>query len=215
MKRVLLVLTVTSALLVPAASAQAVDPILFVHGWSSSGSVWSTIIGRFAADGWTSSRLNNWSYNTSQSNATTASQLATRVSQIKAATGVARVDIVTHSMGGLSSRYYLRNLGGTTSVDDWVSLGGPNHGTNWAYFCFQASCVQMRPGSSFLNSLNSGDETPGAVQYGTWWSPCDEVINPDTSTVLSGATNIQTGCISHSAHLTSGTVYAQVREFVR
>jgi triacylglycerol lipase len=73
----------------------------------------------------------------------------------------------------------------------------------------------MRPGSSFLNALNSGDETPGAVHYGTWWSPCDEVINPDTSTILSGATNTQTACLSHSGVKESATVYAQVREFVR
>lgn len=215
MKRFALLVTVVSALLVPAASAHAVDPIVFVHGWSSSGSVWNTMIGRFAADGWTSSQLNNWSYNTSQSNATTASQLATRINQVKAATGAAKVDVITHSMGGLSSRYYLKNLGGTSSVDDWVSLGGPNHGTNTAWFCFQTSCVQMRPGSSFLSALNSGDETPGTVNYGTWWSPCDEVINPDTSTILSGATNTQTACISHSAHLSNSTVYSQVREFVR
>jgi triacylglycerol lipase len=40
--------------------------------------------------------------------------------------------------------------------------------------------------------LNSRDETPGAVRYGTLWSPCDEIINPDTSVILSGATNART-----------------------
>jgi triacylglycerol lipase len=215
MRRSLLAVAVASALLVPAAAARANDPILFVHGWSSSGSVWNTMIGRFQADGWSAGELHNWSYNTSQSNATTARQLAIRVSQVKAATGASKIDIVTHSMGGLSSRYYLKNLGGTANVDAWVSLGGPNHGTGWAWFCFQTSCREMRPGSSFLNALNSVDETPGAVRYGTWWSPCDEVINPDTSTILSGAANTQTGCILHSSHLTNSTVYAQVREFVR
>ena len=73
----------------------------------------------------------------------------------------------------------------------------------------------MIPGSSFLNQLNSGDETPGAVNYGTWWSPCDELINPDTSVILSGATNTQTSCMGHSALRTDATVYSQVREFVR
>jgi triacylglycerol lipase len=141
--------------------------------------------------------------------------VANRVAQIKAATGAAKVDIITHSMGGLSTRYYLKNLGGTANVDDWVSLGGPNHGTGWAYLCFTTPCVQMRPGSSFLNALNATDETPGSVNYGTWWSPCDEVINPDESTVLSGATNTKTSCIFHSSHLTNSTVYGQVRTFVQ
>jgi triacylglycerol lipase len=214
MRKTLVVLLAASAVLVPAASAQAAEPILFVHGWNSSGSVWNTMISRFQADGF--SNLNNWSYNTAQSNKTTASQIATKVSQIRAATGAAKVDIITHSMGGLSSRWYAKFLGGTSSVDEWVSLGGPNHGTNLASLCFwQTSCFEMRAGSSFLSQLNSGDETPGDVRYGTWWSPCDEVINPDSSILLSGATNTQTACISHSGYYGSSTVYAQVRDFVR
>ena len=214
MRKTLVVLLAATAVLVPAASAQAAEPILFVHGWSSSGSVWNTMISRFQADGF--SNLNNWSYNTAQSNRTTASQIATKVNQIRAATGAAKVDIITHSMGGLSSRWYVKFLGGTSSVDEWVSLGGPNHGTNLASLCFwQTSCIEMRAGSSFLLQLNSGDETPGGVRYGTWWSPCDEVINPDSSILLSGGTNTRTACILHSGYLTSSTVYGQVRDFVR
>jgi triacylglycerol lipase len=205
------------AVLAPAtAGAQtARNPILFVHGWNSSGSVWNTMISRFQADGWTSAELNNWSYNTSQSNVTTASQVQSKVDQIRSQTGAAKVDIVTHSMGGLSSRYYLKNLGGVNFVDDWVSLGGPNHGTDTANFCGQTSCIEMRIGSTFLTQLNSGDETPGAVSYRTWWSPCDSIINPDSSVSLSGATNTRTACISHSALTTDATVYGQVRDFVR
>jgi triacylglycerol lipase len=208
-----------AAVLVPVASAVAKDPIVFVHGWNSSGSTWNTMINRFKADGWTTNELQNWSYNTSQSNATTASQLATRINQAKAATGAAKVDVVTHSMGALSSRYYLKNLGGTANVDEWVSLGGPNHGTDTATLCAiflgQTSCKEMQPGSAFLNALNSGDETPGAVTYGTWWSPCDEVINPDSSVPISGATNTQTACMTHSNLHEDATVYAQVRDFVK
>jgi len=197
------------------ASASANDPILFVHGWNSSGSTWTTMISRFQADGWTSSELNNWSYNYRQSNATTASEIRTKVDSILAATGAAKVDVITHSMGGLSSRYYAKNLGGDAKIDEWVSLGGPNHGTDTAWGCFDTSCVEMRRGSSFLTALNSGDETPGAPNYRTWWSPCDEVINPDSSVALSGATNTQTACISHSGLKENATVYAQVRDFVR
>ena len=199
----------------PAGAVTPHDPIVFVHGWNSSGSVWNTMISNFSRDGWTAPELNSWSYNTSQSNVTTASELSTKINQVLAATGNAKVDVVTHSMGGLSSRYYLKNLAGTGKVDDWVSLGGPNHGTSSANLCTQTSCREMRAGSAFLTQLNSGDETPGTTNYGTWWSQCDGVIYPPTSTILSGATNTQTACISHSALLTNSTVYGQVREFVR
>lgn len=200
-----------------AAAASAREPIVFVHGWNSSGSTWNTMISRFQADGYTAAELNNWSYNTGQSNATTASQLSTKVNQVLAATGATKVDLITHSMGGLSSRYYLKNLGGQAKVDDWVSLAGPNHGTKTANACFwQTSCFEMRPGSTFLNDLNAVDETPGTiVNYLTFWSSCDEVINPATSTILTGATNTQTACLSHSGVKDDATVYARVRDATR
>jgi triacylglycerol lipase len=214
------------AVLVPAATASAAkpppppsggthNPILFVHGWSESSSIWNTMISRFQADGWTSAELNNWSYNTSQSNVTTANAISAEVDKILKNTGATQVDIVTHSMGGLSSRYYVKNLGGDVKVNDWVSLGGPNHGTDTANFCVSAACTEMRVGSSFLTALNSGDETPGAVSYGTWWSPCDSIINPDSSVALSGASNTQTACLSHSDLYGDATVYGQVRNFVQ
>ena len=118
-----------------ASAATAHDPIVFVHGWNSSGSVWNTMISNFQRDGWASAELINWSYNTSQSNATTAAQLRDKVNAVLAATGNSKVDIITHSMGGLSSRYYVKNLLGEGKVDDWVSLGGPNHGTDTANAC--------------------------------------------------------------------------------
>ena len=215
LRRLALMLVLSISLAVPAV-ASAHDPILFVHGWNSNSSTWNTMISRFKADGWTTAELNNWSYNYSQSNATTASQIATKVNQILAATGATKVDLISHSMGGLSTRYYVKNLGGGAKVDDFVSLGGPNHGTNTAYFCFSTACSEMRPGSSFLKSLNSGDETPDVgVNWLTSWSPCDEVINPDSSVALNGATNTQTACMSHSSLHEDATVYAQVRDAVR
>jgi len=138
-----------------------------------------------------------------------------RAAAVFIAGDAAPVHFVTHSMGGLSTRYYIKNLGGESKVEDWVSLGGPNHGTETANLCFEVSCEEMRINSKFLKELNAGDETPGAVHYATWWSPCDEFINPDSSVPLSGATNTETACISHLSLLTDETVYKQVREFIK
>ncbi|MDN0196810.1 triacylglycerol lipase [Streptomyces sp. S.PNR 29] len=190
------------------------NPVLFVHGYTGDASNWNTMANRFLTDGWPSSHLDKWSYDWRQSNATTSQQLSTEVDRLLAATGATEVDIVSHSMGGLSSRYYLKNLGGTSKVDAWVSLGGPNHGTDSANSCFDTSCTEMRIGSSFLADLNSGDETPGSLSYATWRSPCDTVINPDSSVSLSGAANTQTACLSHSGLLVDATVYAQTRDAI-
>lgn len=188
------------------------NPIVFVHGWNSSGAAWFTMIDRLKADGYTDAELYNWTYYSAQSNATTAAQLSVKVDSILALTGASQVDIISHSMGALSARYYMKNLGGASKVDAFVSLGGPNHGTNTAFFCPQTACVEMRPNSKFLNALNKGDETPGSIiRYETWWSPCDEVINPQKSTILSGAVNTQTACLRHSDLHENANVYAQVK----
>jgi triacylglycerol lipase len=190
------------------------NPVLFVHGYNGAGSNWNTMADRFRADGWPSSHLHQWTYDSRQSNTVTAEQLSAEVDGLLAATGATEVDIVSHSMGGLSSRYYLKNLDGISKVDAWVSLGGPNHGTDTANSCFDTSCTEMRIGSSFLTSLNSGDETPGSPRYATWRSPCDTVINPDSSVSLSGAANTRTACLTHSGLLTDATTYAQTRDMI-
>ncbi len=199
----------------PAHAATARQPILFVHGYDSSGATWDTMVDNFKANGYADAELFPISYNSSQQNSVTAQELVGIVEDIQAQTGWATIDIVTHSMGGLSSRYYLKNLGGTSDVDEWVSLGGPNHGTNTARFCFDKSCKDMRRGSPFLTSLNSGDETPGPIRYGTWKSPCDIVINPDSSVALTGATNTTTACLGHSDLQNNSTVFGQVLAFVQ
>lgn len=206
---------ITATALAPASSL-AKDPILFVHGWSSTSSVWNTMISRFEKDGYAKSELSAYSYNTSQSNKVSAEkEVKPRVEALLKATGATKVDIIAHSMGSLNSRWYIKFLGGEATVDDWVSIGGPNHGTETANFCFSTACTEMRVGSKFLGELNAGDETPGSVNYGTWWSPCDEIINPDSSVSLSGATNTKTACISHLGLLSDETVYTQIREFVK
>ncbi len=198
----------------PAAAATRHRPVVFVHGYASDATTWTTMKNRFRNAGYTDAELVAWQYDYRRSNTLTAQDLARVVDSVRARTGWAKVDIVTHSMGGLSSRYYLKNLGGTAKVDDWVSLGGPNHGTTAAWFCGYTSCLEMRPGSNFLTALNSRDETPGAVAYATWWSPCDNVINPDSSVPVAGGVNTKTACVSHSALREDSTVFRQVKAAV-
>jgi triacylglycerol lipase len=189
--------------------------ILFVHGWNANATTWTTMVGRFKADGWQSSELSAFSYDFSKSNATTAALIAGKVDSIRAKTGGAQVTIISHSMGALSARYYVRNLGGDGKVAALITLGGTNHGTQSAVFCFQMSCREMVPNSSFLTALNSIDETWGTPRYRTWWSDCDEVISPHSSALLADAINTQTACLQHSQLHEDAAVYADVRDFVK
>jgi triacylglycerol lipase len=196
------------------AARRAHDPIIFVHGLGGSPRAWNTMVARFRADGWSAAELDAWGYDSSRSNQETAVVLRDEVLRLLAATGRRRVDLVTHSMGGLSSRWFLSRLRGTALVDHWVSLAGPNHGIAGAPLCAAASCEELRAGSSLLRALNRGDETPGTTAYGVWWSPCDAIVRPVASAELAGARNVRTACLSHGALTTDATVYAQVRDFL-
>lgn len=188
------------------------QPIVFVHGFRGSAADWSSVISRFKNDGWTDRELFANTYGEA-SNTSLAAVIRDRVDSVRAATGWDKVDIISFSMGSLSSRYYLKSLGGTAHVDAWVSIAGPNHGTTTAQQCPFTACLEMRPGSAFLTTLNAGDETPGEVRYATWWSPCDELVDPPESTILEGAENTETSCLSHAGMFTE-VIYQQVKTFI-
>ncbi len=191
------------------------DPIIFVHGFQSSGAIWTTMIDRLRADGWTDAPLVTWTYDSNVSNITIAQQLQAKADSLLTVTGAKKIDLITHSMGGLSSRYFAKSLGGSEKIDALVFLGTPNHGTTLANICGIQSCLEMRPGSTFLTNLNSVDETPGTARYATWWTPCDQVTTPPESVMLEGASNTQTACLGHSDLYTDAAVYGQVRNWIR
>ncbi|MCG8969645.1 MULTISPECIES: esterase/lipase family protein [Streptomyces] len=190
-------------------------PVVFVHGYTGSASNWVTAMSVFRLNGWSSSDLFAYEYNSYGDNVTNARGLASFVDNVKARTGASKVAIVNHSMGGLVSQYYLKVLGGNTSVSHLASIAGANHGTTYAGACLiYTTCQQMYPGSSFISQITAGDETPGSTQYATWYSACDGIIIPYTSTRLSGATNNNVLCQTHIGYLADTVVLGQIARFV-
>ncbi|MFE0730148.1 esterase/lipase family protein [Streptomyces antibioticus] len=190
-------------------------PVVFVHGYTGSASNWTTAMSVFRLRGWSSSLLFAYEYDSYGNNVTNAQGLAAYVENVKARTGASKVAIVNHSMGGLVSQYYLKVLGGNTSVSHLASIAGANHGTTYAAACLiYTTCQQMYPGSSFIAQITSGDETPGSTRYATWYSACDGIILPYTSTRLDGATNHNVLCQTHIGFLADTSVLGQIASFV-
>lgn len=116
----------------PASAAQSADaavqplststPVVFVHGYTGNASNWTTAISVFQLNGWSSSKLFAYEYNSYGNNVSNAQGLASFVNNVKARTGASKVAIVNHSMGGLVSQYYLKVLGGNTSVSHLASI---------------------------------------------------------------------------------------------
>ncbi|WP_406458418.1 alpha/beta fold hydrolase [Streptomyces sp. NBC_00876] len=190
-------------------------PVVFVHGYTGNASNWVTAMSVFQLNGWSSSNLFAYEYNSYGNNITNAQGLASFVNGVKARTGASKVAIVNHSMGGLVSQYYLKVLGGNTSVSHLASIAGANHGTTYAGACLiYTTCQQMYPGSSFISQITAGDETPGDTKYATWYSACDGIILPYTSTRLNGATNNNVACQTHIGYLTDTVVLGRVARFI-
>ncbi|MET9452352.1 esterase/lipase family protein [Streptomyces cinerochromogenes] len=197
------------------AATSSRTPVIFVHGFTGNAGNWAAAEALFRADGYSAGDLFAYDYNWTQSNATSAAGLAVYVRQVLATTGAHQVDIVNHSMGGLVSDWYVKKLGGQPYVRHLASIAGANHGTTAAGACLvNLSCVEMYPGSAFLTTLNSGDETPGDTRYATWYSPCDGVILPYTSTRLAGAANNLVPCQTHLGFLTDVLTLRDVEHFL-
>ncbi|MEU8778216.1 triacylglycerol lipase [Streptomyces sp. NPDC048606] len=193
------------------------NPVVLVHGYNADPGVWGSLREDLRADGYADDRISSWGYDTHQSvNEVLSGRLAAHVDEVRRRTGAARVDIVSHSFGSLVSRWYVKYGGGDRVVDHWVSLAGPNRGTSTAWACalWDQACRDMTPGSYVVRNLASGDETPGAVKYATFWSNCDEVVNPDDSVPLAGALNTPVGCLKHNDLLGDEPTSAGVRAFL-
>ncbi|MFI8874031.1 esterase/lipase family protein [Streptomyces sp. NPDC055243] len=220
-----LTIAAAAALLTPLTAARADEapksartPVIFVHGYNADPGVWSSLRDDFKASGYTHAELFSWGYDTSKSvNEVLSGRFAAYVDEVRARSGAEEVDIVAHSFGSLVTRWYVKHGGGTGKVAHWASLAGPNHGTATAWACaaWSQACRDMTPGSYVQDGLAEGDETPGDVAYATWWSNCDEIINPDDSVRLGGATNNAAGCLKHNDLLGDDGVSAGVRDFVR
>jgi triacylglycerol esterase/lipase EstA (alpha/beta hydrolase family) len=161
---------------------------------------------------------------------TTSAALDSYADSVRAQTGAARVDLIGHSQGGLVGRYYVKNLGGATEVDSLISLGAPHYGTAIANIadllglgnCIGVvSCQQMAVGSSFLASLNAGDDTIGDVRYTNIASVFDEVVVPYNTAFLSNDGNntnvrVQSPCwarvVGHIGLPLDGTVYSGIQD---
>ncbi len=178
---------------------EAIDGIVFVHGINGSGSDWDTMVERFKADGWPAERLIARAYSDGKwgCNTRNAEELAQWVDEL-AASGAQRIAIVAHSMGGLSSRYYLQRLGGTQKVATFITLGTMHHGLFASCLSPVKVCVwqELCLAGDFIKDLNTLPTTPGSTRWVSIFSTGDEIVSAQSSR-LKGAHNIQLEGLGH------------------
>ena len=121
-----------------------------------------------------------------------ARQVADKIDLVLSQTGAARIVIITHSMGGVLTRYAIKNLGADGKVEKVIALGGPHMGSRIAVLApIGLNTLQMTYQSAFTQELAQGGMTPGTARYVSIYSDFDNFVLPPSSSDLGpGAKNI-------------------------
>lgn len=172
-------------------------PVVLVHGtFETMDQNWAFVSPALRARGYCVYALNYGDRGTGPMQES-AAELAEFVDDVRSLTGAEKVDVVGHSQGGMMPRYWIKNLGGESEVDDLVGLAPSNHGTEGSLSQYGVegsgeygpcvSCAQQQRGSEFLRELNSGNETPGRISYTVIATRYDEVLVPYELCFLDGS----------------------------
>jgi pimeloyl-ACP methyl ester carboxylesterase len=146
----------------------------------------------------------------------TAGLVARKVESLVTQTGIDRVDIIGHSMGGLVGLYYVKRLGGRHRVRRLVLMGTPAAGT-WSAILglvtapFGAASRQLLPNSIFLRELRENPMPPG-VELVTV-SGARDFFAPLKSAALDGARHVELPT-THSGLLVEETVADALAEIL-
>lgn len=177
------------------------EVVVFVHGIGGSSAEFEVLKARLVADGWSPDRLYALDYPSPRwgCNVDNAEFLRQRVEEILAATGARRVDLVAHSMGTLSSRYFLERLGGLAQVSTYVTLGGLHHGNRSACLNPLPVCVwqELCPTNPYLTDLNLEPIDLGPVHWVSICSRSDDTADLETCH-FDPAENIEVDGVDHA-----------------
>ncbi len=156
--------------------------VLLVHGIYSSDQIWGQLESTLQSNGFSTFRvgavLNQAGLYPNNGDITQlANQLRRAVNTVKQQTGASKVNVVAHSMGGLVTRWYIKNSY-QNDINKLITLGTPNEGAPIAegpiarFFgqrlggsnstLADTARTQMIPRSSFLRQLNSDFSMHGA-----------------------------------------------------
>jgi len=115
------------------------------------------------------------------------------------------VIIVAHSMGGLVARAYMRACGSAHIVHVFT-LGTPHHGTSLANLGVGRNAAQMRrhtgqdsPESAWLQQLAASESADTRSRITSLFTHHDNIVAPQTSSILPGARSIEFGGVGHVA----------------
>lgn len=171
------------------------NPVLLIHGIFRKSGIFYKMSAYLRDLGWSIYTLDLSPHWGNASIDELAQQMATYID--KKFAPEQRLDIVGLSMGGLVTRYYLQRLGGMNRVQRFIAISSPHSGTWMAYTLWGKGCVQMRPGSAFLEDLNRDAALLEKLNFTSIWTDWDFIIVPASSSQISAAKEVKLSVFAH------------------
>jgi len=141
-------------------------------------------------------------------------QVAKKVDELRHATGLPKVHLIGHSMGGILARNFIQIRGGEKKVAGCILIGVPNQGSRLAPFALSPLGRLLIPGSAFLERLAQAP-LPPQIPVLSIYSRHDNFIQPAANAHLDGAANIELSGLGHTSLLYSSEVHNEVISFLR
>lgn len=149
-------------------------PVMFVHGYAGTEHIWRPLRSALTDAGFgclIALRYNAFRADIHQ----IADWLVMQARRSMDTTGIGRVHLIGHSMGGLVVRDAVLHRGLRGLTNTAVTIATPHSGTGLARLVPGPAARQMRPGSSFLTDLD-GVRTDGRTRWVIVHGGADRVV---------------------------------------
>jgi triacylglycerol lipase len=167
-------------------------PVLFVHGYLCNRGLWWWMLRKLR---WHGIRAGAVSLEPPLGSIDTlADQLHRDIEAFMQDTPDAKLVLVTHSMGGLVARAYLKRHG-PARIGKLVTLACPHHGTRLAYLGPGRNAREMQPNSAWLRTLAEGETIP--VPFLNVWSAGDNFVAPQASARMEASQDVPFEGLGH------------------
>ena len=168
-----------------ASATSPARPVLLIHGFLCNRAIWRPLEARLQAAGFAPVHAVNLEPLCADIDLQ-ARSLGPELLGLCQKSNGARVAIVTHSMGGLVVRSFLRTAG-SDMISRIITIAAPHHGTRLARGLHCPATRQMLPGSPWLRALERCEEGHFSVPFVSIYSLEDTLVGPAHSARLPGA----------------------------
>ncbi len=187
-------------------------PILLVHGYINTSSVWIYLRHCLARDGFGPIYTIDLRH-PFQSIEAHAETIAKKAEEIRKETGRDDLTLIGHSMGGLVSAYYALHLAPPNSVSGITTLASPLKGTYVAKIALGADGREMERDSEFVLDLNE-EMAKSQIPFYTIAARTDQLVVPYTSCLLDSARQCTFDDVGHIGLLFSPRVANQLKSWL-